>query len=91
MSRQTGRATEHGRRLVRPAPLMRADTPPIALTGFVSKTDMVAALIRQLIITGELPAGGQLRQRELAQRFGDLQQAMAILATDAVDHGVLLA
>jgi DNA-binding GntR family transcriptional regulator len=54
---------------VRPAPLMRADTPPIALTGFVSKTDMVAALIRQLIITGELPAGEQLRQRDLAQRF----------------------
>jgi DNA-binding GntR family transcriptional regulator len=48
---------------------MRADTPPIALTGFVSKTDMVAALIRQLIITGELPAGEQLRQRDLAQRF----------------------
>ena len=54
---------------MRPAPLMRADTPPIALTGFVSKTDMVAALIRQLIITGELPAGEQLRQRDLAQRF----------------------
>jgi DNA-binding GntR family transcriptional regulator len=31
---------------------------------------MVAALIRQLIITGELPAGEQLRQRDLAQRFG---------------------
>jgi DNA-binding GntR family transcriptional regulator len=40
------------------------------LPGYVSKTDMVAALIRQLIITGELPAGGQLRQRDLAQRFG---------------------
>jgi DNA-binding GntR family transcriptional regulator len=35
----------------------------------VSKTDMVAALIRQLIITGELGAGEQLRQRDLAQRF----------------------
>src|SRR5512140_1972307 len=38
--------------------------------GYVSKTDLVAALIRQLIITGELAAGGQLRQRDLAQRFG---------------------
>jgi DNA-binding GntR family transcriptional regulator len=46
------------------------DTPPAAPPGFVSKTDMVAALIRQLIITGELAAGGQLRQRDLAQRFG---------------------
>jgi DNA-binding GntR family transcriptional regulator len=55
---------------VRPAPLTRADSPPPVLPGYVSKTDMVAALIRQLIITGELPAGGQLRQRDLAQRFG---------------------
>ncbi len=37
--------------------------------GYVSKTDMVAALIRELIITGELAAGEQLRQRDLAQRF----------------------
>jgi DNA-binding GntR family transcriptional regulator len=37
--------------------------------GYVSKTDMAAALIREQIITGELPAGGQLRQRDLAQRF----------------------
>jgi DNA-binding GntR family transcriptional regulator len=35
----------------------------------VSKTDMVAALIREQIITGELAAGEQLRQRDLAQRF----------------------
>ena len=54
---------------MRPAPLMSVD-PPAAQPGYVSKTDMVAALIRQLIITGELPAGGQLRQRDLAQRFG---------------------
>jgi DNA-binding GntR family transcriptional regulator len=38
--------------------------------GYVSKTDLVAALIRELVITGELPAGEQLRQRELAHRFG---------------------
>jgi DNA-binding GntR family transcriptional regulator len=48
---------------------MSAD-PPAAQPGYVSKTDMVAALIRQLIITGELAAGEQLRQRDLAQRFG---------------------
>jgi DNA-binding GntR family transcriptional regulator len=38
--------------------------------GYVSKTDMVAALIRELLITGELRPGEQLRQRDLAQRFG---------------------
>ena len=31
---------------------------------------MVAALIRELIITGEFTTGEQLRQRDLAQRFG---------------------
>jgi DNA-binding GntR family transcriptional regulator len=41
----------------------------IPAPGYVSKTDMVAALIREQIITGELPAGEQLRQRDLAQRF----------------------
>jgi DNA-binding GntR family transcriptional regulator len=53
---------------VRPAPLTGAgggDPVP----GYVSKTDLVAALIRELIITGELAAGEQLRQRDLAQRF----------------------
>jgi len=38
--------------------------------GYVSKTDLVAALIRELVITGELAAGEQLRQRDLGQRFG---------------------
>ena len=55
---------------MRPAPVTRAGPPPAAPPGYVSKTDMVAALIRQLIITGELPAGEQLRQRDLARRFG---------------------
>jgi DNA-binding GntR family transcriptional regulator len=40
------------------------------MPGYLSKTDLVAALIRELIITGELGAGEQLRQRDLAQRFG---------------------
>jgi DNA-binding GntR family transcriptional regulator len=38
--------------------------------AYVSKTDLVVALIRELIITGQLAAGEQLRQRDLAQRFG---------------------
>ena len=69
MSRRTGAPSGTGGVFVRPAPSMSVD-PPAAHPGYVSKTDMVAALIRQLIITGELPAGGQLRQRDLAQRFG---------------------
>ena len=43
--------------------------PGAGTSGYVSKTDLVAALIRELIITGELAAGEQLRQRDLAQRF----------------------
>jgi DNA-binding GntR family transcriptional regulator len=42
----------------------------VSTAGYVSKTDLVAALIRELVITGELAAGEQLRQRDLAQRFG---------------------
>jgi DNA-binding GntR family transcriptional regulator len=38
--------------------------------GYVSKTDLVAALVRELVITGGLEPGAQLRQRDLAQRFG---------------------
>jgi DNA-binding GntR family transcriptional regulator len=40
-----------------------------AVPAYVSKTDLVAALIRELIITGEMEPGQQLRQRDLAQRF----------------------
>ena len=41
-----------------------------AVPGYLSKTDLVAALIRELVITGELGPGEQLRQRDLALRFG---------------------
>jgi DNA-binding GntR family transcriptional regulator len=40
---------------------------------------MVAALIRELIITGELTTGEQLRQRDLAQRFGVSQTPVRYL------------
>ena len=36
--------------------------------GYITKTEPVAALIRELLITGELQPGEQLRQRDLAQR-----------------------
>src|SRR5246127_3127326 len=54
---------------MRPVSMIRQATGE-AGAAYVSKTDMVAALIREQIITGELAAGEQLRQRDLAQRFG---------------------
>lgn len=37
---------------------------------YVSKSDLVAATLRELIVTGTLLPGVALRQRELADRFG---------------------
>lgn len=54
---------------MRAPPLIRPAGSAMVVPGYVSKTDMVAALIRELIITGELAEGQQLRQRDLAQRF----------------------
>ena len=49
------------------------------------KTECRRWLQRSLrVVEGEL-------EREVAQRYDDLQQALAIIAADAVDHGVLLA
>ena len=37
---------------------------------YLSKSNFIAALLRELIISGELKPGVQLRQRGLAERFG---------------------
>jgi DNA-binding GntR family transcriptional regulator len=59
--------------------------------SYLSKTDMVAALIRELIITGELTAGEQLRQRDLARRFGvsqtPVREAMRRLESEGLVIG----
>jgi DNA-binding GntR family transcriptional regulator len=59
--------------------------------SYLSKTDMVAALIRELIITGALTAGQQLRQRDLAQRFGvsqtPVREAMRRLESEGLVIG----
>jgi DNA-binding GntR family transcriptional regulator len=80
-------------------PISRADAPAAVGHGtvvhgtvsYVSKTDMVAALIRELIITGELTAGQQLRQRDLAQRFGvsqtPVREAMRRLESEGLVIG----
>jgi DNA-binding GntR family transcriptional regulator len=82
---------------VRPAPLTHAGDPakaaasPSPAASYLSKTDMVAALIRELIITGELAAGMQLRQRDLAQRFGvsqtPVREAMRRLESEGLVIG----
>jgi DNA-binding GntR family transcriptional regulator len=91
MSRRTGAPSTTGGAAPPPAPLRRVDPPSSAPPGYVSKTDMVAALIRQLIITGELPAGRQLRQRDLAQRFHvsqtPVREALRMLASEGLVVG----
>ena len=37
---------------------------------YLSKSNFTAALLRELIVSGELKPGVQLRQRDLAERFG---------------------
>src|SRR5215469_17336478 len=65
--------------------------PGSAGPGYVSKTDLVAALIRELIITGELAAGEPLRQRDLAQRFQvsqtPVREAMRRLESEGLVRG----
>lgn len=74
---------------MRPTSMMPAHGAP--QTGYVSKTDMVAALIRELIITGNLAAGAQLRQRDLADRFGvsqtPVREAMRRLESEGLVVG----
>ena len=58
--------------------------------GYVSKTDLVAALIRELVITGELAPGEQLRQRDLAQRFGVSQTPVREAMRRLESEGLLI-
>jgi DNA-binding GntR family transcriptional regulator len=65
--------------------------PGSAGPNYVSKTDLVAALIRELIITGELAAGEPLRQRDLAERFRvsqtPVREAMRRLESEGLVRG----
>jgi DNA-binding GntR family transcriptional regulator len=58
--------------------------------AYISKTDLVVALIRELVITGELAAGEQLRQRELAHRFGVSQTPVREAMRRLESEGLLL-
>lgn len=61
-----------------------------AVPGYVSKTDLVAALIRELVITGELGPGEQLRQRDLALRFGVSQTPVREAMRRLESEGLLI-
>jgi DNA-binding GntR family transcriptional regulator len=65
--------------------------PSAAPPGYVSKTDMVAVRIRELIMSGNLAAGAQLRQRDLARRFGvsqtPVREAMRRLESEGLIIG----
>jgi DNA-binding GntR family transcriptional regulator len=43
---------------------------PVGRGIYLSKSDFIASLLRELIISGDLKPGEQLRQRDLAERFG---------------------
>lgn len=45
-------------------------TTPATAIAYSSKSDIVCAMLREMIISGELASDEPLRQRELAQRFG---------------------
>jgi DNA-binding GntR family transcriptional regulator len=64
---------------------MTTDVP-----GYVSKTDLVAALLRELVITGQLTPGEQLRQRDLAQRFGVSQTPVREAMRRLESEGLLI-
>lgn len=42
----------------------------VAVPVFSSKADVISALVRQMIISGEVQAGDALRQRDIGTRFG---------------------
>lgn len=48
----------------------RPTSQPVSRGVYLSKSDFIATLLRELIISGELKPGEQLRQRDLAERFG---------------------
>src|SRR5258708_5879069 len=52
------------------APQFGQAVPPAGRGIYLSKSNFIAALLRELIISGELKPGAQLRQRDLAERFG---------------------
>ncbi len=70
------------------------DTGPFSYIlsfNFVAKTDMVVALLREMIITGQFQGGQPLRQRDLAARFNvsqtPVREAMRRLESEGLLAG----
>jgi DNA-binding GntR family transcriptional regulator len=57
---------------------------------YFTKSDVVTSAIRELVITGELPAGTELRQRDLAARFNvsptPVREALRRLESEGLVH-----
>jgi DNA-binding GntR family transcriptional regulator len=60
----------------------------LAAMQYSSKSDIVCAMLRELIISGELQAGEPLRQRDLAERFGvsqtPVREALRLLESEGL-------
>lgn len=58
---------------------------------YTSKTDLAAAMLRELIVTGELTPGTPLRQRDLAGRFEmsptPIREALRLLESEGLVSG----
>jgi DNA-binding GntR family transcriptional regulator len=63
------------------------------LVTFTSKTDLVAATLREMILTGELAPGAPLRQRDLADRLRvsptPIREALRRLQSEGLVHNDL--
>jgi len=62
--------------------------PGLAAMHYSSKSDIVCAMLRELIISGELKAAEPLRQRDLADRFGvsqtPVREALRLLESEGL-------
>jgi DNA-binding GntR family transcriptional regulator len=60
----------------------------LAAMHYSSKSDIVCAMLRELIISGELQAAEPLRQRDLAERFGvsqtPVREALRLLESEGL-------
>jgi DNA-binding GntR family transcriptional regulator len=60
----------------------------LAAMHYSSKSDIVCAMLRELIISGELRAAEPLRQRDLAERFGvsqtPVREALRLLESEGL-------
>ena len=49
---------------------LMTNPPTDRLPAFITKKDLVAGRLREMVVSGELKAGSRIRQQELADQFG---------------------